>query len=104
MPLEFYLWGQKKELVYKNTIETEDKQYIQNAFTIIYNTVGIYERVRNYSVLKNYWQIDIANIPMHSFGKSRDEKTSLNEIYNCFVIRLLQSHLPKFHYSEYWEG
>lgn len=37
-----------KQLIYENVIETENQlwEYIQNAFTIIFTTAGIFERVR----------------------------------------------------------
>ena len=40
--LDFYLQSRAKELVYKNTTETEDQLWecIQNGFTIISNTNG----------------------------------------------------------------
>jgi hypothetical protein len=39
---------------------------------------------------------------MRSFVKPHEGETTLNEMYNFFVIRLLMSRVKKLHYSEYW--
>ncbi|XP_068985425.1 piggyBac transposable element-derived protein 4-like isoform X2 [Bombus flavifrons] len=37
-----------------------------------------------------------------SFLKPHERETTLSEIYNFFVIRLLMSRVKKLHFSEYW--